>query len=244
MKKQVKRGRRTQLLLFPETELDALKRKRIERILRRELCKEVELNFNRNRVVVVSSKNTPSSVQVRLHQVFLEADHRVIKAIAELIKDKSSSARELLDSFISSHHRRIHPKKKKRVLVLNSKGRVYDLRRLLKEVALEYDLSFRRIKISWSKARIRRGQRSLRLGSYSLKERLIRVNDKLDHPRVPRYFVKFIIFHELLHSAILPVKEKGRINYHPRDFYKIEKRFKNYEQAKRYERLITRTWLR
>lgn len=231
-------------MLFPENDLDALKKQRIERILRKELCKEVSLSFNRNRVVVVSSRNTSGLVQVRLHQVFVHADHRVIKAIAELIKDKSSSARELLDSFIKSHHRQIHPKKKKKVLVLHSRGKVYDLRKLLKEVAWEYDLPFKWIKISWSKARIRRGQRSLRLGSYSLKERLIRVNDKLDNARVPTYFVKYIIFHELLHSAIPAVKGKGRTNYHPRDFNRLEKKFKDYERAKNYEEWIIRSWLR
>ena len=53
--------------------------------------------------------------------------------------------------------------------------------------------------------RARAGQaprRSIKLGSYSATERLIRVHPALDRPWVPRYFVSYIVYHEMLHHVI------------------------------------------
>ena len=232
----------TQLYLFPETELAHLKKRRIMKILENELNKQVDVIITRNRSVVLSSKTERKRVQVRMHQVFLEADRRVIRAVAELIKKDSSTARKIIDHYIQKNHKKIQAKKR-RGIQLQPRGRVYDLTKILKSLSEKYNLRVRGIKITWSNARIRPGQQSIRLGSYNHEQKLIRVHPALDSPDVPRYFVEYIVYHELLHALIPPVTKNGRKDFHPPNFKELEQKFSYYKQAREFERFITKTWL-
>ena len=55
-------------------------------------------------------------------------------------------------------------------------------------------------------------------------------------PDVPRYFVEFIVFHEMLHQVWpTTVTENGRV-HHPPAFRARERTFPQYEAALRWER--------
>ena len=233
-----------QLYLFPESELDRLKKRRIIKLLEAELSRPVELVVTRNRSVVLSSRKTRRGIEIRIHQVFLQADRRVILAVADLIKKGSQPAREIIDQYIRKNQRKIQSKKKRRELVLRAQGKVYDLAKILKKLGEKYHLPTRGIKITWSNARLKPGQSSIRLGSYNHDHRLIRVHPALDNVRVPRYFVEYIVYHELLHALIPPVSRNGRKNFHPAKFRELEKRFSYYQQAREFERYITKHWLK
>ncbi len=233
-----------QLQLFPETELDHLKKLRIARILEDELEAPVDITITKNRSVVITSKRRQGRVQVRLHQVFLYADRRVIKAVGELICKGSKPARFLIDSYIRLHQRGIKIGKKKKTLVLISQGKVYDLKSMLKELGETYRVPTRGIRITWSDAKIRRGQQSIRLGSFIRDDKLIRVHPALDDPKVPKYFVEYIVYHELIHSLVKPVSRKGWTDFHPKDYYQWEKKFENYQKAQEFERYFIGKWLR
>ena len=75
----------------------------------------------------------------------------------------------------------------------------------------------------------RRG--TIKLGSYSATERLIRVHPVLDRDWVPRYFVSFIVYHELLHHVI-PARDRS---LHPPELLRREREFRHYERALAWE---------
>ena len=56
--------------------------------------------------------------------------------------------------------------------------------------------------ITWG-ARTGRPKRrnSIKMGSYSVEDRLIRIHRSLDRVFVPRFFVAWIVFHEMLHQV-------------------------------------------
>jgi predicted metal-dependent hydrolase len=59
-----------------------------------------------------------------------------------------------------------------------------------------------------------------------------------DHPRVPRYAVEYILFHEMLHLKH-PVKLRGnRRCVHSREFLAEEKTFPELADAKKFLRAI------
>jgi len=244
MSKKKKSKSKVQLYLFPESELVRLKKRRIIKMLEAELSRPVELLLTNNRSVVLSSRRSRKGIEIRLHQVFLQADRRVILAVADLIKKGSQPAREIIDQYIRKHQRKIQSKKKRKTLILRTQGKVYDLAKILKRLGEKYHLPTRGIKITWSNARLRPGQGSIRLGSYNHDQRLIRVHPALDDIRVPRYFVEYIVYHELLHALIPPVSRNGRRNFHPAKFRELEKKFTYYQQAREFEKYITRHWLR
>jgi len=76
-------------------------------------------------------------------------------------------------------------------------------------------------------------KRSLELGSFDPETRIVRVHPVLDQPFVPRFFVRYVLFHELLHAA-LDGQEKsraGRRRHHGPRFRQAENAYVDYERA-------------
>jgi hypothetical protein len=232
-----------QLELFAISSLEDQKKQHIIKMLEERLDAPVDLALTRNRSLMINSRKNDGRFQVRMHQVFLHADRRIILAVADIIKKGSKPAHKLINSYIQSHNRQIQTNRKKKVFILNPKGKVYDLRNILDEVAEKYNLSQRGIKITWSHSRIRKGQKSIRLGAYFQEDKLIRVHPALDKAEVPKFFVEYIVYHELLHAAVPPVKRNGRNSFHPPDYGKQEQQFDRYEEAQEFEKFFVKCWL-
>jgi predicted metal-dependent hydrolase len=79
-------------------------------------------------------------------------------------------------------------------------------------------------------------RRSIKLGSYCSREKLIRVHPALDSQVVPRFFVEYIVYHEMLHHVLPPVIRAGRRQLHDRRFKALERAFPDYERALAWER--------
>ena len=76
------------------------------------------------------------------------------------------------------------------------------------------------------------------LGHYDPAHNAIVISRVFDHPRVPRYAVEYILFHEMLHLKH-PVKLRGsRRCVHSREFLAEEKLFPELEQARRFLRIL------
>jgi predicted metal-dependent hydrolase len=94
-------------------------------------------------------------------------------------------------------------------------------------------------KISWSRdhqLRTRRRLRSIKLGSYTARDKLIRVHPALDAAFVPRFFVEYIVYHEMLHHVLPPRRSGKRRSLHGPEFQAREKDFEQFEAALQWER--------
>jgi hypothetical protein len=90
-----------------------------------------------------------------------------------------------------------------------------------------------RPQITWSRNHARSS-----LGHYDPAHNAIVISRVFDHPRVPRYAVEYILFHEMLHLKH-PVKLKGtRRCVHSREFAAEEKLFPELEQAQKFLRTV------
>lgn len=90
---------------------------------------------------------------------------------------------------------------------------------------------------NWPSTRRRaRAQRSIRLGSYVPEDGIIRVHPYLDQNWVPHFFVRYIMFHEMLHEACPPVELNGRRYQHHRVFRERERAYPDYLRAITWER--------
>jgi hypothetical protein len=74
------------------------------------------------------------------------------------------------------------------------------------------------------------------MGSYSVEDRLIRIHRSLDRAFVPRFFVAWIVFHEMLHQVHDIRVKNGRREFHSKEFLADEQQFEHYDQAKGWER--------
>ena len=83
----------------------------------------------------------------------------------------------------------------------------------------------------------RRRRRSIRFGSYSPGPRLIRIHPLLDQDFVPRYFVRYIVFHEMLHAHLgLVESPSGRTLSHTHEFNQIERAYPDFHRAEAWQR--------
>jgi hypothetical protein len=72
------------------------------------------------------------------------------------------------------------------------------------------------------------------LGHYDPGHRAITINRRLDSPKVPRFILDYLVFHEMLHAEY-PVEPNGhRRSIHSPKFREAEKKFPGYRRAMRW----------
>jgi predicted metal-dependent hydrolase len=90
-----------------------------------------------------------------------------------------------------------------------------------------------RPQLTWSRVHARN-----RLGHYDPAHNAIVISRVFDHPRVPRFVVEYIMFHEMLHLKH-PVKLRGsRRCVHSNEFMAEEKVFPELNQAQNFLKRI------
>jgi hypothetical protein len=194
--------------------------------------------WTQNRRTVLSSRRVEAGLVVRLHRVFATADDAVLDALGRYLKTGERRASTAISRFVDESRSRIAGAEPARTRPLVSRGAVHDLGGLFEELAMEHFLGrMDGVAITWGRpSPRRRRRRSIRLGTYSKDELLIRVHPALDQDWVPRFFVRFIVFHEMLHH-VEPAREgRGRTEFHTKSFRTRERAFHDHDRAIAWER--------
>ena len=114
---------------------------------------------------------------------------------------------------------------------LPNRGRYHDLDMILADLRTRYFPACPDVTIHWGRWSGRARTRSMRFGAYLPSAKLIRIHPALDQAFVPRSFVEFIVYHELLHHIIPPVRRNGRYQIHSPAFRRREREFPAYAEA-------------
>jgi len=219
----------------------------LERRLRAHLSRgaiTVALTDNRYTMISVRRINPKGNkrdkkYEVRLHHMFADADPVIVRALAKYIADNDSDASRVLGDFIDANtasHVRGRTRRTPPQLILTA-GEQHDLRQIFDELNAQYFANRIDAAITWG-ARLGRPRRrnSIKMGSYSVEDRLIRIHRALDRAFVPRYFVAWIVFHEMLHQVHDIKLVNGRREFHSKEFLADESQFDQFEDARRWER--------
>jgi hypothetical protein len=199
------------------------------------------LSITDNRHSIITHRVQRGTLHVRVHHMFLDAPAAVVDALVRYVTRGDRVASQALGHYIDDNGVRLARRKRSAALV--TKGKHHDLLALLDDVNERYFDGAVRPLITWGKrgargARLRGGRprKTIKLGSYSGVDRLVRVHPALDQAWVPRYFVAYIVYHEMLHHVIPASRGLGRVNLHPPEFKEREKEFRHYERALDWER--------
>ena len=199
----------------------------------------VTLTDNRHTMISVrrDHKRGPR-YRVRLHHMFADADPIVTRALARYIGQNDPSASRVLGAFIDSHQHRVRPIGRARALVtVETRGRHFDLQAVFDDLNRHYFDGAIQARITWGQRCGKpRRRNSIKMGSYSVEEKLIRVHRSLDRGFVPRYFVEWIVYHEMLHQVHEATLVNGRRQFHTPAFLADESAFEHYERARAWER--------
>jgi len=110
-------------------------------------------------------------------------------------------------------------------------GKSYDLLSLYNRLNRIYFDESLKLNLRWSTRNVPKAKRSVQLGNYDDKTKILTLSKRLDNPEVPLFFVEHVLFHEMLH-AIFP-SEKHRM--HSKKFRQFEKLHPDFERAQEWE---------
>ncbi len=204
----------------------------------------VRLAVTDNRSTMVSFRRAPSSLRLRLHHMFLDAPEPVLRALADYAGRGNRHAGMVIDDFIRVRQPLIRRTRDANSSALEPRGRVYDLQVLFDKLNEAYFQGGIQAAIGWGRVAGRRRRKSIRLGVYDHQTREIRIHPALDRPEVPKFFVEFIVFHEMLHQLFPSGNGPGRRVHHPRAFRDRERAYPLYNAAIAWERENLRLLLR
>ncbi len=200
--------------------------------LERESKRRIKLTLNRNRVSYVTFEELlpGGEVRLRLQRVFLRAPGDVLSSLARWIGSCRGRCPKGVREFVASHTED-NPRKRLPVRV-RTRGRHHDLAEIMAEVNRDYFRGQLTLLATWGRA-VRTGRRvsQRQLGSFSRSRNLVTISRVLDQEEVPRFFVAFVVFHEMLHA----VQPEGTARDHGSEFTVVERMHPDYGRAARWQ---------
>ncbi len=212
-------------------------RQSLERRLMGAFPGSVNLSITDNRHSIISHSCKDGVLRARIHHMFLDAPPRVLTALVRYVTEGDREASLYVGCFIEANGARL-ARRASRGVPLFTKGRHHDLLPIFQEVNARYFGGSVNTLITWGKrGRVQSEKRTtIKLGSYTALDRLIRLHPALDRPWVPRYFVSFVVYHEMLHHVIPTSRGAGRRLLHPPEFRAREREFKHFDRALTWEK--------
>ncbi len=194
----------------------------------------IELTVTDNSSSIMSFKSAAKGrpARLRIHHMFLSAGPDVLGALATwLTKRNCQRSAQVLDDFIKRNGHLI-VRNRERPIDVTTRGTHFDLQRLYDEINRAHFEDSVNAPITWGRMPTTRKRRSIRLGSFTPEDNVIRVHPLLDQAFVPEYFVRYIVFHEMLHAHLgIETSSSGRRCIHTPAFKRMERAYPDYDRA-------------
>jgi hypothetical protein len=202
------------------------------------LAQRVRLTVHDNRSTMVSYRRGPGEVHYRVHHMFLDAPHEVVRALAAFAgpargpaaRRRDAGAR--IDLFVKHNRARIGVPRMDR---LQPRGRAHDLQAIYDRLNAEFFAGGIEARIGWGNVRTGRRRRTVKTGVYVQDARIIRIHPTLDRDAVPEFYVATVVFHEMLHQAVPAIEGDGRRIVHGAEFRRRERAYPDYARARAWE---------
>lgn len=219
-----------------KTEVEDLKRR-----LGRHLGQDCELVINENRSTMLSVVRKRKALpRVSLHKMFVDAPENVISAIAHYVRGvrRDREAKDIvIRGFIQSNLLRYNYNHLLDKSKFVTTGHIYDLKEIYDELNEKYFKNGLMLEITWYGERGYKPRSKITFGQYFDHLRLIKIHRILDDPFYPDYFIRFVVYHEMLHHLIPGhLDGRGLFRVHGKDFKELEREFEDYEKAVAWEK--------
>jgi predicted metal-dependent hydrolase len=182
-------------------------------------------------------KKRDNLIKIRISDMLKDAPYDVIWALIVLLFSKleqikppsehATTYREYINS--RAMQNLIRKKRRERVKkqIVSPKGEHYDLRTSFKRINRKYfEGKMKMPLLSWSRRRTK-----TRFGHHDAALDTIIISKSLDDPKIPRFLLDYVMFHEMLHIKHKSSFENGRRRMHTKAFSEDEMRFKERKRA-------------
>ncbi|HEY3926926.1 MAG TPA: SprT-like domain-containing protein [Candidatus Koribacter sp.] len=176
-------------------------------------------------------------LKIRLSDLLEGAPEPVLKAIAHILLAKlyrkpiepqhNTRYRRYTNSRDLTEKAHLVRQMRGRKQIHGTQGKIYDLDQIFEDLNQRFFFGLMaRPLLTWSNNLSRR-----LLGHYDPAHNAIVISKIFDHPRIPRYAIEYLLYHEMLHLKH-PVKLRGsRRCVHGSDFQAEEKLFPQLQEA-------------
>ncbi|NQT94437.1 MAG: SprT-like domain-containing protein [Lentisphaerae bacterium] len=219
-----------QLELFQAQGMD---RSDLVSFLNEETLRPVTLRLTRNRVSMAWVDFAGEGpVRVAVDEQFLTAPPRILTALRAYVRHGRPRDWRAVAEYARGlpTHGRAHVRRTR----LQRRGDVHDLGAIAGEVNRTFFSGQIQYAIGWGRdgASRKRRRRSIRFGTWTPGTKTIRIHPRLDDARVPQEFVRYIVFHEMLHAAVPAELQNGRRRHHGEQYQAMEKTFPDLPRMK------------
>src|SRR3989440_1682545 len=131
-------------------------------------------------------------------------------------------------------------------LNLRDDGTHFNLRLIFDDLNQRYFRGrLRGYKVMWGRRRKHRPREYFIFGTIQEEDRVIRINPALDQAFVPAWFLRYVLYHEMLHSVVPDeTLSPNRRRVHTEEFNRREREFRHYRRARRWEEANLSRFLR
>ena len=219
-------------------------RQTFERKLRAACPRPVILSMTDNRRSMIAFGFENGILRARIHHMFLDAPPAVQEALVRYVVQGDRAASLTVGRFIHDNNHRIRAARPV-VRPLATQGDHHDLLTIYGQLNDKYFGGTMDALVTWGRMpKVELPRRTIKLGSYSAVERLIRIHPVLDRNWVPRYFVSYVVYHEMIHHVVVSPIVGGRKILHPPAFMERERLFREYDRAMDWEQTHVHRLLR
>ena len=207
------------------------------------LGRDVRVRYGRARrqvIVAFPERSGVHGLRVRMNHAFGRAPQPVRAAVADWLRAGRGARRACreLDAWIASIVGTLGPPRPGRIV---TRGAHHDLDEIAADLmahAFRALMPARRPSgVTWGRRGARGARRSLQLGSFDPETALVRIHPVLDQEAVPRWFVRYVLFHEFLHAELnQPCQAGRRAQHHGREFREREQAYPGTAPALSWQR--------
>ena len=224
----------------PEKDLEAIFVEALQFVTKKDVLPDVDARFYPYAGLSSTIRLRQGRVYARVSDILTNSPPEVLHALACILVSK------LFRRKIMKEHERIYRsyasepsiltlaeearKGRGYKVITSARGEVYDLDEIFDSLNGRY---FRgrlpRPLLSWSQVSARRI-----LGHHDHVHAAVILSRALDDPKVPRFVVEYVLYHEMLHVKHGSRREGGRTVYHGPEFKADERRFERFDDAVKY----------
>jgi hypothetical protein len=201
-----------------------------------ELGRPVTVKLTENRSTLMSYREHDGGLRLRIHRSFRTATEAELAALADYLRGRPAERVRIAGKVLDAFFARSAPSREAPVGPTEPRGRFFDLEEIWAELNAAYFHGQSRAKITWGKAASKRYRRTIQLGCWVPEQKLIRIHPSLDQAFVPRHYVGWIIFHEMLHEVFGVEQKGGRRCVHPPEMQAIEQTHPDFARCKEWEK--------
>lgn len=159
-------------------------------------------------------------------------DNLAGKVLGRLLKDKELP--EAVKTPILEYIEDQEPVSEEEIVPIATDER--DLDKIYERLNQEYFDDKVQAKIMWGRDVKSRNKSGFRYGSYDEGKKLIRIHPRLKQDFVPQSVLELTVYHEMCHQFVPSYKKNGSWQSHHPEFKKKEREFKDFKDARNWEK--------